>query len=478
MLENIKCKFLSLEYTHCIEKKQNLLLMHADSISWAFVPNEYKNFIELLHNKQYFYDDIKHFFETEKIMLQLLEHLWEAGILNIDGKFNRRQTIDKIDGVVGILKVTKACNLKCDYCYIDKEKPNTHMNSDMIELIVKRLCDVNEKNVSVILHGGEPLLNFIEIKKAVRNIKKWNLKKNIFFYIQSNGTIVNEEIINFIKKEKIGFGISLDAPKNLHDSNRKYRNNKGSFDDIMKNIEILKDNKVGVSILTVLNSKNIEHIEEIIDFYISKNLTSFSFIPFQSIGEADSKNYLAITSKQYLEAMTKLFKRIEQYNKTHKKSFIAEREFLHIIKTILFGEEETSFLCKRTPCGAASNVFAFDYNGDVYCCDDFLEDPKFYLGNVKYNTISDFRKHENALKLQNRCVNNIPDCKICPFKKICCGGCASSAYSSNGVVCSKTEHCEYYKNLIDFIFDLIEEDKLDLSLFLKDKSYKPFLKKS
>lgn len=118
---------------------------------------------------------------------------------------------------------TTCCNLKCTYCYAGQGTYNnvSKENSFSYENYIKAYeCTMTEYGgvKGICFFGGEPLLNFIEIKKFVQYL--YNEKPHLelpFISIGSNGTIMNEEIIDFISEYNIAFGTSLDGVKKYND---------------------------------------------------------------------------------------------------------------------------------------------------------------------------------------------------------------------------------------------------------------------
>ena len=56
----------------------------------------------------------------------------------------------------------------------------------------------------------------------------------------TNGTLMTEEVIEFLVKHEFNLMISLDGDKKSHDINRRFKSGKGSFDVILKNLSRLK----------------------------------------------------------------------------------------------------------------------------------------------------------------------------------------------------------------------------------------------
>jgi uncharacterized protein len=143
-----------------------------------------------------------------------------------------------------ILQVTQACNLRCKYCAYTGEYLNRpHGTLSMPEEIAKKAIDFyisrssDSPRLSFGFYGGEPFLNFGLIKVLLPYIKKKMQGKPHDFHITTNGTIMNEEIIKFLALHDVALMVSLDGPKEVHDLNRCYGSGRGSYDDVMKNID-------------------------------------------------------------------------------------------------------------------------------------------------------------------------------------------------------------------------------------------------
>lgn len=136
--------------------------------------------------------------------------------------------------------LTTACNLKCKYCYEGYDKPNFYLNKKKIDEIVlfmeKELSNSNDKKLFIDLHGGEPFLNFDEMKYLVYKIlDKFQTFYNIVFGVTTNATIMNKEIFNFIVQYIPDITVSLDGSAKIHNYLRPFKNGKGSFKEALDN---------------------------------------------------------------------------------------------------------------------------------------------------------------------------------------------------------------------------------------------------
>ncbi len=160
------------------------------------------------------------------------------------------------------LEVTENCNFRCKYCsysggYKDNRK---HGNRNMSMKTAKTAIDFyhsnflssrkenirqdNDKSANkskqikgLSFYGGEPLLRFNFIKSCIEYFENLDWKgSKIQHSITTNGSLLNDEIIDFFLGHNIVPSFSLDGPKSEHDSNRIFKNGKGSFDKVYNNI--------------------------------------------------------------------------------------------------------------------------------------------------------------------------------------------------------------------------------------------------
>ena len=148
------------------------------------------------------------------------------------------------------LQVTQACNLRCKYCiYSDDVNPHqrSHSSRRMTWATAKKGIDflwehsVDSPEVNVGFYGGEPLLEFALIKRIVAYAKKTFDGKKISFSLTTNGTLITDEMINFLSEENIHLVVSLDGPKEIHDKSRVFADGRGSFDTVIGNVKKFRD---------------------------------------------------------------------------------------------------------------------------------------------------------------------------------------------------------------------------------------------
>ena len=170
------------------------------------------------------------------------------------------------------LQVTQACNLTCGYCpyanFTDGMLQRNHTNRYMDFETAKKALDYflehsgDMSHVSVSFYGGEPLLAYDLIKQVVEYAKELFVGKELLFNITTNGTLLNDEMIDFFAENEFALLFSIDGPEKIHDLNRKRADGTGSFSAAYGNFirtykkYLEKGNVDKISINAVLNPKN------------------------------------------------------------------------------------------------------------------------------------------------------------------------------------------------------------------------------
>ena len=107
--------------------------------------------------------------------------------------------------------ITEKCNLNCKYCYMNNN--NIFMTNDVFKHHYNNnlpyfLNEYNQTKYSLDIFGGEPLLNWKLIEYITEYTKD---DKNCTLRIISNGLLLDEYKVDYIKKNNIKVLISFDG---------------------------------------------------------------------------------------------------------------------------------------------------------------------------------------------------------------------------------------------------------------------------
>lgn len=188
-----------------------------------------------------------------------------------------------------IVKISSRCNINCDYCYEynlgDSSWKNLsksisdHTVFKLSERIKEHSAQNNIKDLHISLHGGEPLLvGDKRLNDIVLNFKRALPNLNLEFTVQTNGTLLSEEIIDVLIEHDIFVGVSLDGPQHTNDLHRIDFKNRSTFKAAYNGIKLLQKRapKLLSGILAVIDIS--ANPIETFDFISSLNVPNIDFV--------------------------------------------------------------------------------------------------------------------------------------------------------------------------------------------------------
>ena len=169
-----------------------------------------------------------------KKRVQKIEHIYTSLAESLVGRRLQKVT----------LQLTQNCNFRCAYCHYTSNdgSQRIHSNKKMTLELAKEAIrylgahSVDTESVYIGFYGGEPLLEFSLLKEIVLFSDVYLKGKDVHYTITTNGTLLTDEIIEFLSAHEFSLMISLDGPKAIHDRSRVFRNGTGSFDVVINKL--------------------------------------------------------------------------------------------------------------------------------------------------------------------------------------------------------------------------------------------------
>lgn len=361
--------------------------------------------------------------------------------------------------MVIVIKPTYSCNFRCRYCYLSNDTKSIQEVFDIefakniISQIKYILKYYRQKQLTIIWHGGEPLLWGIDNYRDVFSFMKRELfdvdYKNS---IQTNLSLMNDEYIDLFLKYKVNVGFSLDGMREINDLQRINDTGKGTFNSIMEKLALCQNAGLVVGCIIVGSKKHIGRIPELYEFLCKHNL-HFRFNPLFNSGEAqNSTDEYGITPNDYAQMMIELFD-VWYFDKSHK------------IKESNLEEITSNLICRNpTHClfgkNCQENFFAIAPTGDIMPCGRFCDNALkgYAYGNLHKETLAEILpriKQSDAYKRSEYIENS--SCKQCKYFDICHGGCLHDGFLKSGDFKSKTFLCPAYKKIFAHIENRLNE---------------------
>ncbi|MDD2229881.1 MAG: radical SAM protein [Candidatus Cloacimonetes bacterium] len=363
-----------------------------------------------------------------------------------------------------IFSTGDVCNLRCRYCYVRGENSdnfndsNAIMSLGTVEKALILMKDINgdrNKYIHFSYHGGEPLILGPEFFKSCYSLQK-KIFKGFFIdnSIQTNGVLLDDNYISLAKDLRFSYGISLDGPKDVNDTNRFGIYKNSVFDKIMKNLNMLQNNNIPFGILSVVTKELLGKQKELISFLIDNHIERIAFNPCVTDHLFTTFEY-TITPYEYGKFLVDLF---HEWTLVDNSTLIINN-FFYPMRNIM---GSTDNVCKfsDTCIGYTYTVYP---DGDIYVCPCIKQD-EYRLGNI-IDSRSQLMSKEKELK---RIAHISEECQSCLYYKLCYGGCIYERTVKHRDLQPRYYYCESYKMLFSAISGYINHYISTPSLSLEE----------
>lgn len=362
-----------------------------------------------------------------------------------------------------ILQVTQNCNLRCSYCiYSGGYNTRTHNNKRMTWEMAKAGIDYLVSHsqlagdLTVGFYGGEPLLEFELIKSVVGYIESEYVGRRFSYVITTNGTLLNDEIIDFLEEKQVFLTFSLDGPKEVHDKNRKFADGvTGSYEKLMENVKKVKERypeyfRKRVSFNTVLDPQNdftcaTKHIQ-------ASEVLSDAMFSASMISDDLAKEKIEVTEKYLQDIRYERFKLYLAKLGCFSEKYVSPlcKEEFSELKRMRGGKHAvaTKQLPKRShhggPCIPGIQRLFLSAEGTFYPCEKVCENPQLCsIGNIEKGL--DIEKAKKVLNIEKYSEEK---CKNCWAYRMC-GVCIRCFESEEKIPVKLNEICKDTRLVIE-----------------------------
>lgn len=171
------------------------------------------------------------------------------------------------------LNILNLCNFSCKYCHVFKlnenELPQKVMDYETmdfsIENYIRILKRYNENSLTMSIYGGETLINKKNLFKIIEKYNNHYQGVNIDWMVNTNGSLLTEEIADFFKKYNIDVHLSADGLEEIHNKNRVDKFGKGTFDRVEKALALIKQKGIRAQLNSFIFPENANSLLEVVD---------------------------------------------------------------------------------------------------------------------------------------------------------------------------------------------------------------------
>ena len=330
-----------------------------------------------------------------------------------------------------IIITTNACNLRCKYCY----HADLGYLSDALDLrqfarFINLVKESQIDSLSIIWHGGEPLLMPMSYYKEAVEIENAILgQNNCKNYIQTNGTLLTNELAEELKRYNFLISVSYDG-----ESNDQYR---GETSKTVEGIRIIKDVYGEVNTIKVVQKHDLSKLIDIYKYY-SRNGCNLKLLPLEPCGLTD-RGAEMYSPEEYSNALLALFDYV--FKDSARKIMVNPLdEYISIAVDGNYRE------CTHSGCHY--NYICLDTCGNMFPCARFASLIKPFANIDEIESLDEYYCSIGFVEMINSAINRKKQCSnYCKLYKYCYGGCSFDFYDYN-LRGSNSFNCEVLKRVL------------------------------
>ena len=290
------------------------------------------------------------------------------------------------------------------------------MPLDVLDLVIQNaLTGTRNRPLFFIWQGGEPTLAGLAFfQHAIASQKKYAAEDRVYNALQTNGLLIDGSWVDFLVENRFLVGLSLDGPKEIHDTCRYTRNGGGTWVKAREAAQRLHKAGAMLNALCCITRFSEDHAKELYYFFKEEGFHYLQCIP---VWETDSQGRplpFSASPEGYGRFLVELF---DVWKADTDGERLSIRQF-DSLAAVLAGNPAPECGLLHT-CGVYLTV---EHDGSVYPCDFFVH-PAHSLGNASQSELSALL-NSNKQRLFGSAKARVPKtCLACKWRELCNGGC-------------------------------------------------------
>jgi uncharacterized protein len=337
-----------------------------------------------------------------------------------------------------------ACQASCKYCFGPHKGAvmDERTAKETVRFIHNIAVETAASEISIIFHGGEPLLAPIMVWRALFDMIKTRLAGyQVKMSLQSNLWNLNDDFLTLFHENNVSIGTSLDGPKEICDINR----GGGYYDKTIASVQKANRSGHSVSAIATITKQTLPHTREIAKYFRNNGMSLVLHGALAGMDDKDSP--FALSPDDYGGMVKDLF---PWYIKNRKHTQIDTLD--HFVRGIVTGNPG---VCTFRNCFGM--FLSISPTGDITSCQRLAGKKDFCMGNIiDKPSLAALFESDAAKAQRGREKQTEERCKNCDILPICKGGCYFNAIASGDGVIDPL--CEAYKAVYGFVQDKIMEE--------------------
>lgn len=355
------------------------------------------------------------------------------------------------------LSVSDTCNFACPYCFCDyvdkrgverlqlskrKDKLMSFtMASQVIDTLIEQVKHSGKDALMIKFFGREPLVNWPVIKQILSRYGDGRDRDVLLEYaITTNGSLVNNEIADWLARYRVRTTVSIDGLKASNDRVRLGKGGRGTFDAIERGIGLLSEHRSLHVFSAVITDQNFDRFDK-------------KFIEFAKSFEVHEVQILLGMQGDFIDRIdseTIVDKLLDLY--LHGKNVgVAVTGYWYnaVIEALATrkrrGDREIRHSVIES-CTATGYQVSVEPSGDVFPC----RAMSTHMGHIA--EFQDLLDSDAYRRVVMRTYGNVKECRGCALEGLCQGECLGNVEEKFGDIYSvDTTYCDIYRKIYEKI---------------------------
>jgi uncharacterized protein len=295
------------------------------------------------------------------------------------------------------LALAETCNLACTYCYGSTVRDMPHsglMTEDVARQAIDWLFHASkgEEHLGIVFFGGEPLTNkpVFQFVMEYSDQRAKEAFKTINYSMTTNGTLIDDMVVHYVKKHNFGLMVSLDGPPEVHDAQCPTLAGKSSFTKAAAGIKRLMRRRRRVTVratMTHARPRMMDLIHFYEDFGFTRVVLGRAHNPLHPTPvDLTEEDLDELELEEKAEVVPWI---LEQLGKGRIPTYFPYMPALEEPKP----DPTSAAPISPFRCGACRGTTTVGADGRLYPCHRFVGMSSFVMGNIAVGPDIEFAKH-------------------------------------------------------------------------------------
>lgn len=353
-----------------------------------------------------------------------------------------------------IVFVSEACNLRCDYCKVSAMITAEHKKATRPAAIARAILEAAEASggqIDVIFYGGEPLMEFRAIEAICTEVSARAPEGRVAYSMTTNGTLLNDGMLETMRRHRICVGVSIDGNPDSHDAHRSTAGGRATHERATRNYARMKASGVECGPICVVTDP--ARLLDTFDHFVEHHGDHTVHLkPLEVHGNEDPavlRGYFQEYARQQLRLLARCVARFRDGGPRQ-----VESRTLGVVMGVLRPTDENVRSCHTSAagdCGIGGEILGVEADGGLIPCPNVKKyqrrDPEWI------RAISDRAGY----------------CSGCVYQPVCPSFCLAEMdeayverFIGGGDGGPVDALCVYNRAVVDGVFRLYREDPLAL----------------